>query len=558
MMEKSIQSQPTTTTIGQYLLDELQKNGVNHIFGLPGDYVLRFNQLIEQHSIQFINTTRENTAGYMADAYARLRGLGVVCITYGVGINVINAIAQAYMESSPLIVISGAAGTAEFRRSSHLHHTFAQRNDRQRDTIQLEMLAKVTVAQTVLDDPGKAAKEIHRVILECLCRKKPVYIEIPRDQVDTTIPSSTPAFHPCKNSHPQIKEALNEVQDILRCCNRPVIWVGHEIHRYRLAESVIQFAEKHCIPMVSSLLGKTAISEYHPLYLGVYQGKMSVDSLRHYVESCDCLFLLGVVLSDVNTGLFTANLTQEHKIEATADSILVCGHRFADIFLTDFVRELGNLDLDLQFRSDFPSRFDKRVAPYSAKKGKKITAEGLFVCLQHFLRPEHLVVSDVGDCLFGSAELTLNQDSYLSNAYFASLGFGVPAAIGAQLASPDKRVVAVVGDGAFQMTGMELSTAIRYDADPIIILLNNHGFATEKPLMEGEFNEIVNWNYSKLPHVLNGGIGVHVHTENGLKKALMQAFSTRGVYFLIEVELNEKDMTPGLRRFCDLIKAMRA
>ena len=547
-----------TTTVGQYLLDRLQSHGVEHIFGLPGDYVLRFDKLIEKHPIQWMNTTRENTAGYMADTYARLRGLGVACVTYGVGINITNAVSQAFVESSPIVIISGAASTEEFRRSQRLHHMFHQSTDKPRDTTQLEIFRKITVAQTVLENPLTAAAEIDRVMDVCLSQKKPVYIEIPRNQVDFVIPLPSYEPAPQKKSDPQaLNELLLEVKNILKNCHSPVIWVGHEIHRYGLAASILKFAEKTHIPIVSSLLGTSTISEYHPLYAGLYQGEVSKEEVKKFVESCDCILSLGVIYNDVNTGGFTARVDTENTINATSESIDVNHHHYKEVFFADFLDGLGGLELNVRFRSDYPACVDHSFPTFKVKKGKKITSARLFEGLQKYLKPEHVVVSDFGDCLFGSAELILDQDCYISNAYFATLGFGVPGAIGAQIAAPHRRVIGVVGDGAFQMTCMELSTAVRYNVDPIIILVNNHGFATERPLLEGDYNELVDWRYSEIPKVLGKGIGIQVTTEEGLEKALSKAFSTRGEYFLIEVVLDKTDFSPALRRFCELFSVKK-
>ncbi|NGX43469.1 MAG: Indole-3-pyruvate decarboxylase [Chlamydiae bacterium] len=542
-----------TTTIGKYLLDRLHAHGVEHIFGLPGDYILRFDKLIEDHPIKLINATRENTAGYMADGYARLRGLGVACVTYGVGINITNAVSQAFVESSPLVVISGAAGIEEYQISPKLHHLY-NGEGLERDNTQLEIFQKITVAQAVLDNPATAAQEIDRAIEACLEHKKPVYIEFPRDQVDATIPLPHPEPFQREASDPEaLREVLREVQKILKNCNRPVIWVGHEIQRYGLADAVLRFAEKYHIPIVSSLLGKSTISEYHPLYVGLYQGELSREEVRDFVENCDCAILLGVNLNDVNTGIFSAVLEQENKIISTSSSTEINHHLYKEVLFSDFVGSLCGLELNICFRFDHPACIDRSFPDFAAKKGKKITASRVYECIQKHLKPEHIIVSDFGDCLFGSADLLVEQNSYLSNSYFAALGFGVPATIGAQFALPKKRVIGLVGDGAFQMTCMELSTAVRYNIDPVIILINNHGYATERPILEGEFNELVDWKYSEIPKVLQKGVGIHVETEDEFDKALAKAFSTRGEYFIIEVELDKTDYSPGLKRFCKLI-----
>lgn len=544
-----------TTTVGGYLLDTLLENGVEHIFGIPGDYVLQFDKLIENHKIQFVNATRENTAGFMADIYGRFKGCGAVCITYGVGINITNAVFQAYVESSPLVVISGAPGTKESLGNKKLHHLF-NKNSNLREVTQLEIFTKITAAQAVLDDPRSAPSEIKRVLEICFQQKKPVYIEIPRDQVESVIPTSHIDEFCYPKSDPQtLKEALLEVQSLLKWCNRPVIWAGHEVQRYNLNNDLLQFAEKFRIPIATSLLGKTAISEFHPLSMGIYQGKVSQDEVREYIETSDCIFLLGVILSDIDTGFFTSKIEQNKRIFASTDCVKIHHHQYRNVYFHDFIQGLAQMELNVQFRAKYPSNQNLPLPNYVPKKGKKITTSRFYEALQKHLKSENFIVSDMGDCLFGSADLLLEQNSYFSNAYFGTLGFGVPGAIGLQIAAPDKRVVAIVGDGAFQMTCTELSTAVRYHLDPIIILLNNHGYGTERPLLEGKYNDIVNWRYTEIPRVLGGGVGIHVTTEDLLEKALSKVFEKRGEFFLIEVDLAKTDFSPALKRFCNLINS---
>lgn len=542
------------TTIGLYLLDRLKSLGVEHIFGIPGDYVIRFDKLIEQHSIRFINATRENTAGYMADAYARMRGLGVACITYGVGINIANALSQAFVESSPLVVISGTAGTDEFLKCQKLHHLIKSSASGQMDTTQLEIFKHITIDQAILNDPETAQNEIDRVLNSCLRHQKPVYIEIPRNLVDRTMVLHEQEKKPSPQSDPlALKEAMDEVSAILKKCQRPVIWVGHEIQRFGLIQDLLQFAEKYHIPMVSSLLGKSVISEHHPLYVGVYQGSLSRDEVKEYVDSCDCAFVLGLILSDVDTGAFTAKLDQELKIVATSEAINISHHNYQNVHFSDFLHNLAKLNLNVRFRVDYPALIDREPPPFEPEQGKATTTKRVFECIQHHLRPEHIVVTDFGDCLFGSSDLILEKNSFLACAYFATLGFGTPGAIGAQVAAPKRRVIGIVGDGAFQMTSMELSTAVRYHLDPVIIVLNNHGYGTERPMLEGDYNDILDWNYTEIPHVLGGGEGIKARTEEEFDKALKKALGSRGTFYLIEVELSKTDFSPALRRLGELL-----
>ncbi|MCE2982456.1 MAG: thiamine pyrophosphate-dependent enzyme [Parachlamydia sp.] len=544
------------STIGQYLLDRLRELGVEHIFGVPGDYVLRFDKLIEQHpSIQFINMTRENTAGYAADAYARIKGIGAACITYGVGINITNSLAQAYVEDSPLVVISGTVGTEEFMRNSTLHHLINKSIATHGDRTQLDIFKHVTIDQGILDDPETAISIIERVLKNCLEQKKPVYFEIPRNKVDAPLPEKNTFHHlAIEKSDPNIlQEALKETVAVLSTCKRPLIWAGHEILRFKLSSPLLQFAERFQIPIVSTLLGKTVIDEYHPLFAGVYQGGLSPAEVIDLVESCDCMLVAGVIMHDLDTGIFTAKADQEHRLVATRSSLSIGYHTYK-VSLKEFIEGLNGIQLERASQEPIHiSRQSRLKEDFQPQPQALTTTRRLFECLQTYLQPDHFVVSDIGDALFASADLTLPPSSFIACAYFASLGFGVPGVIGAQIASPQKRIVGIIGDGGFQMSAMELSAAIRYGLDPIIILLNNHGYGTERPLLEGSYNDIQNWNYTLIPQVLGGGVGIKATTEEELVQAFEQAFTKRGTFFLIEVELDKLDFSPGLNRLGDLL-----
>src|ERR1043165_9297267 len=165
-------------TIGEYLIQRLYAYGVRHVFGIPGDYVLGFYEQLSHSKLRVINTCDEQGAGFAADAYARVRGLGVVCITYCVGgLKIANTTAEAFAEKSPVVVISGAPGMKEREKNPLLHHKV-----REFDT-QKRVFDQLTIASTVLSDPQTAFQEIDRVLHAALRYKRPVYIELPRDQV---------------------------------------------------------------------------------------------------------------------------------------------------------------------------------------------------------------------------------------------------------------------------------------------------------------------------------------------------------------------------------------
>ena len=176
----------------------------------------------------------------------------------------------------------------------------------------------------------------------------------------------------------------------------------------------------------------------------------------------------------------------------------------------------------------------------------------MFKHLNEFISDELAVIADVGDSLFGAAELRIHQHTnFISPAYYTSMGFAVPASIGAQLSTPNTRPLVIVGDGAFQMTGTELSTTVRYGLNPIVLLLNNHGYGTERHLLEGDFNDIGCWNYSCMPSLFSSGRGFHVRTEGEFDEAMKTALSETQQFTLIEAELEKLDRSPALARLAE-------
>lgn len=528
-------------SLGIYLLDELYKRDVRDIFGIPGDYILRFDKLIEEHKIAYINATRENTAGYMADAYARIKGIGVVCITYGVGLNIVNAVSQAYSENSPLVLISGAPGEKELERSHYLHHLIHKAELRRFENTQLEILKHITADQAILNHPDTAPQEIRRVLDTAVRKQKPVYIEIPRDVVDKPLTlNSHTALAPYSQETATKAESLALAKKILEEAHFPLICVGHEVQRLKLAEFILPFAEKNQIPLATTLLGKSTFDERHPLVLGVYQGKLSREDIQAYIDKVDGVLLLGAIQTDLDTGMFTSKLKSIPHFELNLQSAL-----------PEFCKSLSQLTLNRSQKIELKKR-DLPHFPFPTED--PLTVKKIFSCLQEHVQDDQIYIADVGDCLFGASDLRLPQNAFISNAYFASLGFAVPAAIGAAIACPEKRVIAIVGDGAFQISGMELSTAVRYGLDPIIILLNNQGYGTERPLIEGHFNDIVNWNYTLLPKVFGGGAGIKAATELEFATALKHALSKRGTMTLIEAQIDKLDFSDAAKRFGTLVK----
>ncbi len=533
-------------TIGSYLIQRLQNYGVKDVFGIPGDFVLQFYGMLSESPIRVIGTTNEACAGYAADGYARVNGMGAVCVTYCVGgLSVCNPIAGAFAEKSPVIVISGAPGMAERRHDPLLHHKVRDFNT-QRDVFE-----KITVRTALLDDPTTAFREIDRCFEAAARYKRPVYLELPRDRVQARSPfEHNPVVDPPVSDKQALKESLDEAAEQIQKAKQPVIIAGIEMHRFGLQREVVKFAEKHQIPLCATLLGKSVVSETHPLYLGVYEGAMGRESVRKYVESSDCVMLLGTFMTDINLGIYTANLDPSRCIYVTSEQLRIKHHFFHDVLLTDFIK--GLLKSSMKLQADAPVIEPQEVPAIEVKPKDPVTIRYLFHKINDMLDQNFTVVADVGDSLFASVDLCIHRHTeFISPAYYTSMGFAIPAALGAQVANHKRRPVVLVGDGAFQMTGMELSTILRHGFNPIVIVLNNHGYTTERFLQEGPFNDIPCWNYHCLPAVLGGGLGLEVRTNVELDKAIETALANEKSFSLLNVHLRPDDVSPALLRLAE-------
>ena len=536
----------TIPSVGEYLISRLQACGVGHVFGIPGDYVLGFYDLLARSSLETITTCDEQGAGFAADGYARLRGLGVVCVTYCVGgLKIANPVAGAYAEKSPVVVISGAPGIRERERNPLLHHKV-----RNFET-QKEVFDQITVASAVLDDPRTAFAEIDRVLFAAKRFKRPVYIELPRDMVDSRGSADyIPRELHVPSDRDALKEALEEAVGLLNRANKPVILADVELHRFNLQDLALELIEKTGVPFATTILGKSVLGEQHPLYLGLYEGAMGLEPVRDYVESSDCVLMLGAFMTDINLGIYTARLDLARAISITSEKLSIRFHTFENVRFEDFLQGLVDAAKSGGLRRrEFQLPNQSPLVEFRCDPLAPLTVTRLFQRLNAYLTDETIVVCDVGDALFGATDLRIHRRTeFLGPAYYASMGFGVPAAIGAEMANRALRPLVLVGDGAFQMTGVELSTVVRYGLNPIVLVLNNGGYGTERQMQDGPYNDILPWNYARLPELLGAGRGWKATTEIELDRALVEAAANTKTFSLIDVQLDRSDRSPALGR----------
>jgi indolepyruvate decarboxylase len=543
--------EPRPPSIGEYLIQRLQEYGLKDVFGIPGDYVLSFYTMLERSPIRVIGCTREDCAGFAADAYARVNGLGAVCVTYCVGgLSVCNSIAGAYAEKSAVVVISGAPGLGERANNPLLHHKV-------RDfRTQLEVFEKLCVAVAELNDPVTAFREIDRALDAATRFKRPVYIELPRDMVNV-VPHSAHRYQKVQfvEDEQAVAEAARETVQLLGQAKRPVMIAGVEIHRFGLQDKLLKLAELIRIPIAATLLGKSVIQETHPLYIGIYEGAMGRQEVTEYVEESDCVLLLGTFMTDINLGIYTAHLDPARCVYATSEQLRIRHHHYRGVGLESFLDALiaGKpkpcaREIPTSLKQNEPE------ARFEVDAAAPLRISRIIQRLNQQLDQDTIVIPDIGDSLFAATELVTHQRTdFISPAYYTSMGFSVPAALGALVARPSARVVVICGDGAFQMTGMELSTIVRHKLSPIVLVLDNQGYGTERILHPGEFkfNDIHGWEYCELPKVLRGGKGYCVRTEGEFEKAMMEAWHDRSQMHLIHAHLQRDDCSQSLARLAE-------
>jgi indolepyruvate decarboxylase len=536
-------------TVAQYLLFRLKEIGVDHLFGVPGDFVLGFFNQVLKSDLMYVGTCNELNAAYAADGYARIRGIGAFASTYGVGeLSAINGVAGAFAERVPVVVITGSPATINFRTRPLLHHTLGDYQ------IPLRIYEKITAASTELVSAESAPAEIDRVLSACLSHQQPVYISLPSDMVmmKCNPPNAFLFPTPGPSDHAALGEAITEAVKMLNKAQKPVVIGDVELIRFRLQKEFAGFLDKTGFPYVTMMLGKTVLSEHHPQFIGLFEGDRSRDYVRNRVESADCILQLGALMTDLNTGGFTTNLDDSKTISANIRSVKIRHHYYENVYLHDFIlgltKKLPRRDpatLEIQCAAD--SCIHRYTEPYRPEAPKPLTIKRFFDRMSHFIEDNSIVIAETGVSLFSAAEMLMPEGAtFIGQTFYGSIGYTVGATLGAGMAAPERHAVLFVGDGSFQVTCQDISTMIRNRLKPLIFLINNEGYTIERVICDRAYNNIQSWQYHKLVDVFGGGLGLDVRTEGELEDALGKAVKANGLVF-IEIHTGRLDCPEALR-----------
>lgn len=533
------------------LLDALQSRGACSIFGIPGDFALPlFREIERAGTLPLYTLSHEPGAAFAADATARMRpGLGVVALTYGAGaLNAVNAVASAYAERVPLVVLSGAPAANEAASGLKLHHQVKGLDS------QWRIFEELTVDRARLDDAAAAPALIGRVLDAALRESRPVYLEIPRDMADRAC-AAVPDRVFAAADEEAVAACADELLARLAKARRPMVMIGVEVRRYGLESQVAELARRLRLPVVTTFMGRGLLSDQPASLRGTYLGLAGDPQVAEEVETSDALLLFGAIVSDTNFAVSASRIDLRHTVQALEGRVVMGHHAYPDVPLPRLVDALlARLPAQAAAvevpppapRVDAGQRRSESIAPADIAR----TINNLFH--RHGPMP---IASDVGDCLFTAMDV--DPTALIAPGYYATMGYGVPAALGVQAAT-GLRPLVLVGDGAFQMTGWELGNAQRHGWDPIVLVFNNSGWGMLRCFEpDVRFNDLGTWNFASMAAGM-GGDGRVAHTCGELGDALAMAHATRGRFQLIDVRIAPGACSPTLQRFVGAVKRLSA
>ncbi|MDF5726469.1 MAG: alpha-keto acid decarboxylase family protein [Rhizonema sp. PD38] len=539
----------TNFTIGDYLVLRLKQIGIQHIFGVPGDYNMEFlDHIVNQEGVELVTTCNELNASYAADGYGRINGIAALITTFGVGeLSAINGIAGSYAEHVPVVAITGAPSIKIQSSGALVHHTLGTGDF----SLFAQMYEKVTAAQAYLTAENATA-EIDRVLGVCLLKKLPVYISLPMDVASTVVAAPSDPFTPpvFKSAPATLALAVDASVSLLDNAKKPVILADVGVDRYHLQEELRSLLATTGYPYATLTMGKGLLEETHPQFIGIYNGAIGEDYVRRRIEDADCVLSIGVIMSDFNTGKFSAKLDPKRTIEVHGQYLKVTSALYNNVAMHDFLLALSKrlLPRDVKTLDLKPKKDNLDVGfttPFQPNSTGAITQKRFWYRLADFLTEKDIVVAETGISLFGSATIPLPKGTtFIGQVLWGSIGYSVGAALGCAITSLQRRTILLVGDGSFQMTAQELSTMLRYNLKPIIFLINNDGYTIERDIHGATqpYNDIQPWSYHKLHEVFaHNGWGIKVSTESELESALQQAEQNREKLAFIEVVMDKMD-----------------
>ena len=577
-------SQPT---VCEYIVNVLATSlGIKHAFGCPGDFAFAFDDAIEDHpEMEFVLTTNELNAAYAADAYARQHGASVLTTTYGVGeLSALNGVMGAKAERVGAVFhLVGEPGLRLQHTGRVVHHTLGAQLHPATSPF-FDISSSGCCASLRVRDPGSLPRELDTVIEVGLRERQPVYILVPKDVGVMRIPETTYRSifdHPIPRSSLRsichassvVRELEHGVEAVVKRLSEAknvAVLVSYMINRLGLEDQAIALIEKLGCPFFTTTMDKGTLSEQHPLYGGMYKGKISQSVVLDVVEQADCVLDVGGVLfDDLSTGFGTSNLLKEKVVTLNAaDSAICLGHAsercvqnlrvsYHGVFIGDAIDKILASDVGPFPPSQpqpSPPCWPSVEASDSSERG--ITYGAILSVFQDALRANDTFVVEVGTISGLMTSVRLPEGvKMISQTLWGSIGAATPMALGAALAngtsSSDGRTLLVTGDGAHLMTACEIGSFGRVGVKPMIVVINNGVYGVEEFLEKNEcrsYNNLTGWDYAAAAKAMLGKAGESwiiesVDTTDALADALKRARDEdRACY--IDAHLEEKLLDP--------------
>ena len=569
-----------TVPLAEYLFTRLQQLGVESIHGVPGDYNLPLLDYVEPQGLRWVGNCNELNAGYAADAYSRVKGLGAIITTFGVGeLSAANAIAGAYCELAPVVHIVGTPARHLQEARALIHHTFNDGNYGQF----AEMARHITVAQASLSDPRTCPQLIDEAIQQCLVHSRPVYIQVPVDMVSLAVdagPLKTKIELPAQVPSKDEEAAVALVLDRMYTSKQPMILVDGEVRGYGILDELHKLIEITEWPTWITIFGKSCVDEPLPNFHGIWQGDWANAEDSKYIKSSDLVLCFGPHFSNTNSYSYTAVPNSAATIFFTSTTVKT-GDRaaFRDLparmFLKALLKRLESSKIPKP--TAVPATMNGPLASPSLQSEDAITQEHFYKTFNPVLRPGDVILGETGTAGHGVREFKLPPGTHLFKpSTWLSIGYMLPAAQGAALAQRElstagkwqkgqqpPRTVLLMGDGSFQMTAQELSTIIKLKLNLLLVLINNDGYTIERCLhgYDQRYNDIAYWDYLKAPALFGAreeqksgyaAVTSKVRTWGELKKELdaIDAEGRKGEPMLrmMEVVMDSEDAPASLSR----------
>lgn len=540
-------------TLGEYIAIRLAEVGVKHYFSIPGDYnLILLDELLKNPDLTMVSCCNELNAGYAADGYARANGIAAQVVTFSVGgLSALNATAGSFAEDIPVIVISGGPNTNSEVENQKLHHTPGNVSY----GYQRDIFEHATAEAVIIKHLSDAPYLIDETITKCVSLRKPVYIEIPCNLAGELIPAPHGrSFLNREKSDPTaLNGAVEAVAGMLNSAAKPIAVTGEVLRACCAEASFEDFIKASGYPFASMPGAKGLVSEQHPNFIGTYWGPVSSPGTNEIVESANVYFFVGPRFTDYTTCGFSDLINPAKLIHAGQDFVKLPNVTYNKVMIGDLLEELSKKIKPNDASLKAFNRIKMEFAPEPPiKKNEPISTRRLFSQAQDMLKSGMTVIAETGDSWFNGMKLNLPEGSKFElQMQYGSIGWSVGATLGyAMGAGKNKRVLAFIGDGSFQLTAQEVSTMIRYEVNPIIFLLNNGGYTIEVEIHDGPYNNIKNWDYAGIMDVFNAGEGsgwsTRVTTEGELQAAIAKALKNKKGPSLIEVILDRDDCSKEL------------